>query len=72
MFAKTLTLAVVAASTSAIKIKAVPDWCNEPMLGMPTDVEWTEEMFEEFGRLSSRCSGMRNPPRSGISHDMVW
>ena len=58
MFAKTLTLALVVASTSAIKIKGPkPDWCNENMYGMPTDQAWTDEMWEEYGQLASRCAG---------------
>ena len=58
MFTKTLTLALVAASTSAIKIKGPkPDWCNAPMYGMPLDQEWTAEMWDEYGQLASRCAG---------------
>ena len=74
MLTKTLTLALVAASTSAIKIKGdKPDWCNAPMYGLPTDQAWTDEMWEEYGRLAGRCSGYATHGRgSTLSHDMVW
>ena len=61
MFAKTLTLALVAASTSAIKIKAsssVPDWCDEPMYGLPQDEPWTDETFRVLSRAGWICSGV--------------